>query len=230
MNAEYVDGCVRAPCRGCEGAKSTFMYKEGGSQFGSIIVNRPHVAPSGNEYPRAIYQLLKCGGCGRGGLATIYCADRVHEGELADFFPFARDWADLPAESPNDIVHEFREAELCAAVGANRGASAMFRSALEKTLKTNGYESGGLKSRIDEAAADGLITESRKARVHQDIRALGNDVLHEPWRAVDDEAVRLAHRFAQRIIEDFYDDRRTAEKLLQQKKRLPSDCGGDTAR
>jgi hypothetical protein len=198
------------------------MPRDSGNEFGSVIVNRGHTAPSGRQFGRAIYQLLKCGGCGRGALATIYCDAAVHEGDLVDFFPFAQETAPLPAAAPDDITKEFREAELCAAVGANRAASALFRSALEKTLSANGYCSGNLKSLIDTAAGDGLITESRRARAHEDVRALGNDVLHEAWQAITREQVSLAHRFAQRIIEDFYDDRPTAEKVLLAKGRITS--------
>lgn len=227
MNAEYIYGTVRSPCPGCNGALSTFLYKEGGQAFGSIIANRSHTTQTGHEYSRAIYQLMQCGGCGRGALATIYCGGQVKNGKLVDFYPFARAWANLPTDTPDDIAQEFREAELCAAVDANRAASVMFRSALEKTLTANGYKSGNLKSRINDAAKDGLITESRKSRAHEDIRSLGNDVLHEPWRPVDDVSVEVAHKFTQRVIEDFYDDRATAKKLLQDKGKLPPDNLGN---
>jgi hypothetical protein len=46
----------------------------------------------------------------------------------------------------------------------------------------NGYVNGPLRDRIDEAAADGTITAARSRRAHEDIRVLGNDVLHEDWR------------------------------------------------
>ncbi len=54
-----------------------------------------------------------------------------------------------------------REAERCAAVGAWRAASAMLRSALEKTLKANGYTNGNLAQKIDAAAVDGVIPAAR---------------------------------------------------------------------
>ena len=191
----------------------------------AVVINGPHTTPEGDPYSRAVFQLLKCGGCGRGGLATVYCGNEVHNGQLVDFYPFSPATAELPESTPDEIVAEFREAELCAAVEANRSASAMFRSALEKTLKANGYRTGNLKSRIDHAAADGLITASRRTRVHEDIRTLGNDVLHDEWHPVDDSAVALARRFTQRTIEDFYDDRPTAEKILREKGRLPAGSG-----
>jgi hypothetical protein len=126
----------------------------------------------------------------------------------------------LPEKTPQEIFSEFREAELCMAHGANRAAAAMLRSALEKTLAVNGYVKGPLIQKIDDAAADGIITEPRKARAHGDVRSLGNDVLHDPWRIIDISEVSTAHRFTQRIIEDFYDDRHTAEALLKSKGRL----------
>jgi hypothetical protein len=79
-----------------------------------------------------------------------------------------------------------------------------------------------LKKRIDAAAADGVITAARQKKAHDDVRSLGNDVLHEDWREVTDDEVENAHRYAQRILEDLYDDRTTVEKILTQKGRLPA--------
>ncbi len=163
---------------------------------------------------------MQCGGCGRGALALIYCGNEVQAGKLIDFYPFSIESAPIPKDTPDEIEKEFREAELCSTVGANRAASAMLRSALEKTLKKNGYNDGNLKNKIDLACADGLITESRKKCAHDEIRSLGNDVLHDAWQFVDDKAVEIAHKYTQRIIEDFYDERETAEKLLRDKNRV----------
>jgi len=147
---------------------------------------------------------------------------------VATFFPFSVDAAQLPKAVPLEIVKEFREAEQCASFGANRAASALFRSALEKTLKVNGYSKDkdstltDLKKRIDAAAGDGVITAARQQKAHDEVRTLGNDVLHDEWRAVTDDEVEDAHHYCQRILEDLYDDRPTVEKLLIAKGRLSS--------
>ena len=109
---------------------------------------------------------------------------------------------------------------MCASVGAYRGASALLRSVLEKALTLNGYTDGNLKTRIDAAAADGVITAARQQRAHDDIRVLGNDVLHDEWREVKEDEYAQAHHYTQRILEDFYDDRATTVKLLTTKGRL----------
>jgi hypothetical protein len=145
---------------------------------------------------------------------------------LDDFYPFSIDSLSLPAGVPADIQAEFREAEKCQALGMNRAASALFRSVLEKTLKANGYTKGtdptlrDLQKRIDAAAADGVITQARQKKAHDDIRALGNDVLHDDWRIVADDEVEGSHRYNQRILEDLYDDRPTVESILIAQKRL----------
>ena len=54
-----------------------------------------------------------------------------------------------------------REGERCAAAGAWLPASAMRRSALEKTLKANGYTNGNLAQKIEAAAVDGVRTAAR---------------------------------------------------------------------
>jgi len=117
-------------------------------------------------------------------------------------------------------MQEFREAELCAAHEAWRASSAMLRSVLEKALKLNGYTTGSLKDKIDSAATDGILTEARRKRANQEIRVLGNDILHDAWREVTQDEYELAHHYAQGIIEDFYDNRADVEIILKDKKRL----------
>ena len=101
-----------------------------------------------------------------------------------------------------------------------QAASALFRSALEKTLKANGYtDRGNVQDRIDHACGDGVITAARKERATK-IRVLGNDVLHDEWREVTAEEATLAHHYVQRVLEDFYDDRETTERVLRKAKRI----------
>jgi hypothetical protein len=68
-----------------------------------------------------------------------------------------------------------------------------------------------------------VITEARRRRAHEDIRVLGNDVLHDDWREVRAEEVEAAHGYAQRILEDFYDDRPTVEATLRNKGKLEAE-------
>ena len=81
-----------------------------------------------------------------------------------------------------------------------------------------------MAERIDKAAADGVITAARSKRAHDDVRVLGNDVLHDDWRVVTEEEVELSHRYVQRILEDLYDDRASVEDILREKKRLPKEA------
>lgn len=169
---------------------------------------------------RTVYVLMKCVGCGRGGLATIYANHVVSEGLLGSFFPSSIVHAKIPENVPPGIVAEYREAELCIAHEAHRAASALLRSALEKTLTANGYSEGKLYHRIEKAANDGVITSARKQRAHENIRVLGNDVVHDDWREVTGDEVEASHHYVQRILEDFYDDRATIESILRSKGRI----------
>ena len=212
MKAQFADGNVRATCAGCGRALSTFHFRDAGREYGSVVQAGA---------PRKIFTLMSCGGCGRGALATI--EDRTGQylgGRLIEFYPTAIERASLPAGIPDGLTAEFREAELCASVRAWRGASALLRSALEKTLIENGYTKGGLKDRIDEAAEDGVITAARQKRAHDDVRVLSNDVLHDEWREVTEDEYAAAHLSAQRILEDFYDSRGEVEQILKQAGRL----------
>jgi hypothetical protein len=196
--------------------------RSGGSEHGAITQTIDVMEADEQHFGRAIYVLLRCAGCGRGGLATVYDNGNQVAGLLKDFYPFALESARLPEQVPVGVVGEYREAELCASVKAWRGASALLRSALEKTLEENGYSKGSLHQRINEAAADGAITAARSQRAHDDVRTLGNDILHDEWRPVSEEEYETAHHYVLRVLEDLYDDRATVEKLLIEKGRLPA--------
>jgi len=218
MGPVYKNYSVKAPCPDC-GAPTTFEARIGGAEFGSIVQDGLH-AFRGQDYARTIYVLMRCAVCGRGGLAQIHANDRVADGVLGEFFPVAVEFASLPSGVPAGIEAEFREAERDLAFGSSRSASTMFRSALEKVLKANGYAAGDLYSKIDATAADGVITAALQQSAHDDIRVLGNDVLHDEWREVTAEEAERAHHYAQRIIEAFYDQRPVVEKVLRAKERL----------
>ncbi len=168
-----------------------------------------------------LYLFLRCAGCRRGAVAKIFDNGNSDSAILDEFHPAAINKAPLPSNTPADLVNEFREAEVCLANGALRATSALFRSTLEKALKANGYTTGSLQQKIDSAASDGVITASRRQRAHDDIRVLGNDVLHDEWRQITFDEAELSHRYTQRVLEDLYDDRPTAEAVLRSKGRIP---------
>ncbi|WP_427311050.1 DUF4145 domain-containing protein [Cupriavidus sp. H39] len=129
----------------------------------------------------------------------------------------------LPPATPVGIAAEFREGERCLEAGCFRAAAGMFRSVLDKTLRANGYKvkkGTPLEQQIDMAANDGVITAARRKRAHEEIRVLGNDVLHEAWREVPGEEVETSRRYAQHLLHDFYDDRETVLAILREKGRV----------
>jgi hypothetical protein len=58
---------------------------------------------------------------------------------------------------------------------------------------------------------------------HEDVRVLGNDVLHDEWHKIPKEDVEAAHHYTQRILEDFYDDRTAVLEILRAKSRVPEE-------
>ena len=163
---------------------------------------------------------MRCASCGRGGFAKILENRKENCKTLEEFFPYSIEHFNIPSDVPKEIELEFREAEKCAGFGLYRAASALFRSCLEKTLKNNGYSEKSLINKINEAAKDGIITESRKKRANEEVRVLGNDVLHNEWRKIEYEEVEESHKYSQRILEDFYDDRLSVENILKSKNRI----------
>ncbi|MFN7939095.1 MAG: DUF4145 domain-containing protein [Bryobacteraceae bacterium] len=183
-------------------------------------------------FKHVYFLFLKCVSCRGCAIAKV----RTTVGDLSRepvrldwFYPPAAFAVQLPEGIPADIVAEFREAERCLSFGATRGASALFRSTIEKALLHSGYpeEINGRKlnlfHKIEKAAADGVLTEARKKRAHDNVRDLGNDVLHEPWRVVTEGEAESCHRYTQRILEDLYDNRQAVLAVLKAKGRCPLD-------
>jgi len=212
------NGHVQAHCPTCSGALTSFQI--GDPQRGHYGQLFRQLEDGGVE----TYRLACCSGCGAGALITLL-NDGRHT-TLEDFYPEAEERQTLPTKVPDGIVNEFREGEECAEAKCYRAAAALFRSVLDKTLRANGYKlkkGTPLEQQIDLAAEDGVITASRRKRAHDEIRTLGNDVLHEEWRKVSKEEVQTAKDYAARLLHDFYDDRETVIAVLRARGRVSGD-------
>ena len=226
-------GNITASCPGCDGSTSTFEYMHQGKELGFTSINDKIRKPGArfDEEVDCQFRLYRCAGCGMGGLGCVVMRlkgarypDDIYE--LESFLPEAKQRLSLPTAVPNGIRNEFREGEKCLEGGTLRAAAGMFRSVLEKTLRANGYKTNkgeSLAAQIDEATKDGVITTSRQRKAHEDIRVLGNDVLHDEWHEIPKEDVEAARHYCQRILEDFYDDRESVIKLLRGASRVPDE-------
>jgi len=224
-------GSIIAFCPGCEGGKSTFEWTQQGKEFGSHERNE---ISSGHTY-RASYRLYRCAGCGMGAFAKVLYTGRTEAGNnyypggsrrLIYFFPESGSRLPLPKAVPIGIQNEFREGESCLGHECLRAAAGMFRSVLDKTMRANGYKTSTEKQLFDQieaAATDGVITEARKIRAHNEIRVLGNDVLHDDWQEIPKEDVEASRHYCQRILEDLYDDRPSVLALIRKAKRTPDE-------
>jgi hypothetical protein len=159
--------------------------------------------------------VVRCGGCGYYGLAQVQ-NQTSDDFEIEHFWPGETNALPLPDATPQSLIDEFRESESCASVEAFRAATAMLRSVLEKALKAAGYlQKGNLENKIDLAANHGVLTATLKRRAHDNIRAVGNDVLHEAERKeVSREEYAASHRYAQQILVALYDHRETVLDTL----------------
>jgi hypothetical protein len=219
MKPIFTQGHVKADCPDC-GMPTTFEFVKNGAEHGSIIVNSGY-NHQGTPYSRIIYKLLRCAVCERAGVAKVAVNNEYATGSaLVWFWPTSQLVAKLPTGIPEGVSKEYREAEICMSVEAWRGAAALLRSALEKTLMANGYDESDLYKKIEAAGIDGVITSARRQRAHDLVRTLGNDVLHDEWRDVTQQEAEDAHHYVGRVIEDLYDDRTAVEKVLVAKSRL----------
>lgn len=222
---------IIGPCPGCGGAITTFSVKnpQNNSNFGEAIKNDA-VTLEGVTYGRTFWKFMSCVNCQMGAVAKIHVegGSQRNETALVDFYPRAVTQAKLPAQVPTGIVNEFREAERDAGNGEYRSATGLIRSVLDKTLLANGYATPPagktfkprLVDQINLAADDGIITQARRQRAHEDIRVLGNEILHDEWRLVTEDEYELAHDYCLRILEDFYENRTIVLKVLYAKGRV----------
>ena len=218
-------GSVVAHCPGCNGARSTFEWKEEQKSFGAIT----HTDSQIRQQPgwQDDFRLFRCAGCGRGALDVINYGGTHYPGrysQLVDFYPETMSRLSLADSVPIGIRKEFEEAEESFSNNCFRVAAGLFRSVLDKAMRANGYNTRkdpNLYKQIEAAADDGVITQARKKRAHDEIRVLGNDVLHDDWYEITEEDVEASRHYTQRILEDFYDDRETILKLPRSKGREP---------
>lgn len=209
------------------GGRSTFEWKIEGKEIGAVTNSTE------DHYWNScliVYRLFRCAGCGMGALGIIkFGGDNKYPGsynKLLAFFPESKESLDLPKKTPLGIKAEFREAEKCFGNDCFRAAAGLFRSALDKTMRANGYKTkqeNDLYKQIEAAAKDGVITQARKKKAHEEIRVLGNDVLHDEWHEISAEDVQAARHYGQRILEDFYDDRDSVLALLRDAGRVPEE-------
>jgi hypothetical protein len=217
MNEE--EGTIVARCPNCRGALSSFTWFGENGEFGAITKSfKDH------HWSDCLitYRLFQCGGCGMGALGVIkFGGDYKYPGKynrLIKFTPEAKKRLELPDSVPDGIKREFNEAEMCMENNCLRAAAGLFRSVLDKTMRANGYKTkkeSSLYKQIEAAADDGVITRARKKRAHDEIRVLGNDVLHDEWQEIPVEDVEAAQHYSQRILEDLYDDRESVLSLLR---------------
>ena len=207
-------------CPDC-GVPTSFEFKDasGGSEFGSVIQDRHHVFKA-RPWGRIIHQLYRCVVCGRPGVGALHVNDSVQHSELGSFWPTARPTQTLPGGVPEGIEAEYREAEACMSVEAWRGAAALLRSTLEKMLVANGFNEKDLYKKINAAEVVGVLTAARCKRAQDLVRVLGNDVLHDDWRAIESSEVADSHHYVGRIIEDLYDERASVLKILVDAERI----------
>jgi len=214
------EGAVTARCPSCGGVRSRFA-----PHGNAVIMRRVNIGATEHEFN---YFLMECLGCGRGGFA-VRSQIGIEPWTLDEFFPTSPDFAELPAGIPDELGLEVREAERAAGAEAFRAASTTLRSALEKTLKVNGYTKGNLYEKIVQAAEDGVITKARQAKAHQNVRSLGNDIVHDEWRPVDAAEYGDARQYVIWILRDLYDDRETVVEQLQKAGRLLPDSPAEAS-
>lgn len=225
MSATLKGNNVIANCSGCDGAKTSYEYKDtdDGRVFGLVNDNVAHkiMGEDGREHKgkQRIFRLLRCSTCGRAGMVQL-SKDNYGVTYLMDFYPHSTNVLEIPKGTPKDIVSEFREAESDASHGNFRSAGAMLRSTIEKVLSKHGYVEFHLSKNIQNALKEGLITRVLKNKTVEVVKSLGDTVLHKEWRQIKESEYEEAHQYTKQIIEEFFSDPKEVLKLLMDVGRL----------
>ena len=226
------EGNVLARCPRCQGAMTSFEWRGSSAGLGAVQISTGSFHPFGSYYgPERTLQsrLYRCPGCGLGAIGYLRFQGSSYPPDgaahLLHFFPDVRERLQIPEQVPPEVRNEFAEAEKCLEASCHRAAAALFRSVLEKAMRANGFNEGRLIAKIDAAVKAGVLTPARGRRAHEEIRALGNDVLHSDWVALTAEDVEPAHHYSQRVLEDLYDDREQVVRQLVAAGRLKAEEG-----
>src|ERR1700730_10800469 len=83
MEPVYKKGTVSTRCAGCGGALASYTNQISGhdGNAGIVVLDFQHFFGK-KGFSRILYILLRCGGCGRGGLAVVHDTGQVHDGTL----------------------------------------------------------------------------------------------------------------------------------------------------
>lgn len=227
MSVQLKGNNVIANCPDCDGAKTTFEFRDtnSGREYGYVVDDVHHQLFDETGTPhtgkRRIYRLLKCSTCGRAGMSQVSegVNGRVY---LIDFYPHSTVVLEVPKGTPEGVLSEFREAEDDASHENFRSAGAMLRSTIEKVLQNHGYTDYSLKKNIENAQKEGLFTRVLKNKTENVVKTLGDTILHREWRKITESEYNEAHQYTKQLIDAFYSDPKEVLVLLMEAGRLDS--------
>jgi hypothetical protein len=153
------------------------------------LLNRNHHFDSNNHSntsPRK-WAVYICGTCG--GVVSAWASN--HGAEVAEYFPVAPQVDQQLPDRPRTYLQQAQNS-----LHAPAGAVMLAASAVDSMLKLKGFVEGSLYSRIQQAAADHVITNDMAAWAHE-VRLDANDQRHA------DDAVALPSEDDAKRILDF---------------------------
>lgn len=173
-------------CPHCGARKATFAVQKGRRHPDEALVNALGTCP-GCFNPVALIIYLPSGGDVDQLTGDLSTRGRHENGSIESVFP-QRKTSISPEHAPPAAAKSFIEGSDCLSDGRYTSAVAMFRRALEISLKNFSpeIEAWKLEKRIDKLADKGLITADLKTWAHK-IRLEGNEAVHE-----EDEPTREA--------------------------------------
>ena len=207
-----IENDVNAYCPVCDG-RSNFVRESGAFSLTSKTLNKYYGLFTGS----ITFLLLKCVTCSLGALGIIYEDLDSEIKVLVDFYPKVKKITKLPDDTPEDISSEFKSAENCANIEEYRPAATMLRSTIEKVLNNHGYNEWRLSDNLKNLQKDRLITAPLARKNKLVVKILGDQVLHQKWREVDEKEYLTAREYALDLIKAFYSD---VEGVALERERL----------
>jgi hypothetical protein len=120
----------------------------------------------------SIYEIGECNSCN---FCVLLHRDRISNSIIAIYpNPLPRQ---TDSRIPPNIRKDLDEALLCLSIGANRGAAALARRAVQSICQDKGATKKELRDQIDELFTNKIITQELKDWSHE-VRYVGNDAAH----------------------------------------------------
>jgi len=182
----------------------------------SVIYLEKPVSRDGNRWEQRAASICECSSCKQFilvvGIRTTPAGgslDSTTQGVKAPFslvgvFPIGKPNEAVDKSVPKGVAEDFKEAQRCYFIKANRATAIMCRRSLETSTADLGAQGKNLRAKIDDLSSKGRITQVLRDFAHH-LRATGNLGAHDPSvGAISRKDAADVLQFTQQYLDHIY--------------------------